>query len=275
MDAREIASALAPTATVKELSSRQNRAFRLLEEHGASSVVKVYATTARERRERHAIEALAGIEGVPTILERGATDGTPWIRFADGGTWSLATLPRNLEVVKRAGRALKALHSANAAITNLDSGIDAQYVATHLISTLDRLERFRRRLGISAELLASAKIASSQPPAGDPAPAHTRPVPENFLVSDKGAVTLIDWEWATLAPPEWDLSMATWRFSKQLGPESAEALLEGYGATFPAVRLKPWITYHTATMMLDAAESREGRLGDLSYLVDDLAASVR
>ena len=274
MDAREIATALAPTATVKELSSRQNRAFRLLEENGKSSVVKVYLTPARERRERHAIEALAGIDGVPTILERGATDGTPWIRFVDAGTWNLATLPRNLEVVKRAGRALRSLHSANAAITNLDSVIDAQYVATHLRSTLDRLERFRRRLGISADLLAAAKVASAEPPAGEPVPSHTRPVPENFLVSDKGALTLLDWAWATLAPPEWDLSMATWRFSKELGPEAADALLEGYGATFPAIRLKPWITYHAATMMLDAAERREGRLGDLAYLVDDLAESV-
>lgn len=274
MDAREIAAALAPTATVKELSAKQNRAFRLLEEQGSSSVVKIYLTAARERRERHAIEALAGVEGVPVILERGATDGSPWIRFADGGTWNIGSLPRNLDVVGRAGRVLRAVHSAQAAITNLDSGIDAQYVATHLRSTLDRLERYRRRLGLPADLLERAKIASAEPPAGAPVPAHTRPVPENFLVSDKGAVTLIDWEWATLAPPEWDLSMATWRFSKQLGDDATQALLDGYGASFPMVRLKPWITYHTATMMLEAAENREGRLGDLSYLVDDLAESV-
>lgn len=274
MDAREIAAALAPTATVKELSAKQNRAFRLLEEQGSSTVVKVYLTAARERRERHAIEALAGVEGVPVILERGATDGSPWIRYADGGTWNLGSLPRNLDVVGRAGRVLRAIHSAKAAITNLDSGIDAQYVATHLRSTLDRLERYRRRLGLPADLLERAKIASAEPPAGAPVPAHTRPIPENFLVTDKGAVTLIDWEWATLAPPEWDLSMATWRFSKQLGDDAAQALLDGYGATFPMVRLKPWITYHTATMMLEAAENREGRLGDLSYLVQDLAESV-
>ncbi len=275
MDEREIAAALAPTATVKELSAKQNRSFRLLEESGASSVVKVYSTTARERRERHAIEALAGVEGVPVIIERGATEGTPWIRFADAGSWSLATLPRNLDVVKRAGSVLKALHTANVSITNLDSGIDGDYVATHLKSTLDRLERFRRRLNIPADVLARAKVASSEPPSGAPVPVHTRPVPENFLVSDRGAVTLIDWEWATLAPPEWDLSMATWRFSKEIGQDAADALLEGYGATFTAIRLKPWITYHASTMLLEAAENREGRLGDLGYLVDDFAESVR
>lgn len=274
MDSREIAVALAPTATVKELSAKQNRVFRLQDESGKSSVVKVYSTTARERRERHAIEALAGIEGVPVILERGATEGTPWIRFADGGVWNISNLPRNLEVVMRAGRALKALHGAKAQITNLGSGLDGDYVAAHLRSTLDRLERYRRRLNIPADVLARAKVASAEPPSGPPVPVHTRPIPENFLVSDTGAVTLIDWKWATLAPPEWDLSMATWRFSKELGKEAADALLEGYGASFTAIRLRPWVTYHTATMMLEAAENREGRLGDLSYLVDDLAESV-
>ena len=94
------------------------------------------------------------------------------------------------------------------------------------------------------------------------------------IVSDSGAVTLIDWEWATLAPPEWDLSLASWRFSREVGSEAAEALWKGYGASFPQDRLNPWIAYHASMMMLDAAEKRDGRLGDLSYLVDDLAAAI-
>jgi hypothetical protein len=34
------------------------------------------------------------------------------------------------------------------------------------------------------------------------------------------------------------------------------------------------VAYHSAMMMLEAAELREGKLGDLSYLVDDLTEAV-
>lgn len=265
---------LAPAATVKELAADTNRVFRLREESGASSIVKVYASTALERRERHALEALAGVKGVPAILERGATDGRPWIRMSDGGAWNLATLPKNLEAAAKAGAVLRAVHDSGAPITNLDSGISAEYVATHFASTLDRLERYRRRLGMPADVLLRARTSERLPQASPPVPAHTRPYPRSFLVAESGEVTLVEWEWATLAPPEWDLSLARWRFSREIGSDAAESLWAGYGATFPPERLKPWIAYHSAMMMLDAAEQRDGRLGDLAYLIDDLEAAL-
>jgi aminoglycoside phosphotransferase (APT) family kinase protein len=274
MDAADIVARMAPSATIKEISSGANRVFRLLEESGRSSVVKVFTTLARERRERHALEALAGIPGVPHILERGATEGKAWIRLEDGGAWSLATLPKNLDATRRAGAVLRGIHDSNAPITNLEGGIDAEYVQTHYLSTLDRLARYRRRLNLPSSVLADARIASTRLEASKPHPSHTRPHPGNFVVNESGEVTLVDWEWATLAPPEWDLSLATWRFSRELGQDAAEALWSGYGATFPQSRLRPWVAYHAAMMMLSAAEQRDGRLGDLAYLVDDLARSV-
>jgi len=272
----EMVASLVPTATVKELSSGSNKVYRLLEESGDSTVVKVYVTPARERRERHALEALLGVPGVPQILERGATDGMAWIRTTDGGSWSLATLPLNLELVRKAGALLRGVHDSGAPITNLDSGIDGDYVQTHFRSTLDRLERYRRRLGLPAEALAAAKQSDNHPLASAPKPAHTRTLPKNFLVNDAGELMLIGWEWATLAPPEWDLSLATWRFSRTLGNEAATALWDGYGAANTiANRLEPWVAYHAAMQMLEAAEQRDGRLGDLDYLVSDFAAAVR
>ena len=274
MNPREIAEAMAPTASLKELSSGANKVFRIREEDGESTVLTVYSTPARERRERHALEALEGVHGVPQILERGASEGASWIRVTDGGSWNLAALPKNLETVKRAGLVLRAVHDSGAAITNLDSGIDGDYVQAHFRSTLDRLERYRRRLGLPADVLEAAKQGDNTPIASPPKPAHTRPYPRNFIVSDAGNVTLIDWEWATLAPPEWDLSLASWRFSREIGSDGASALWEGYGASFPQHRLNPWIAYHASMMMLEAAEKRDGRLGDLSYLVDDLAEAI-
>lgn len=273
MDAAVLAATLVPGTTVRELSAGTNRVFRLLEESGATTILKVYVTPARERRERHALEALAGIPGVPRILDRGTGD-VPWIRMSDGGPWNLATLPRSFEAVTGAGRVLRGIHDSGAAITNLGTGIDAEYVQAHFRSTVDRLERYRRRLSLPADILDAARRSPLRLVASPPRPAHTRPHPANFLVAEDGSVTLVGWEWATLAPPEWDLSLASWRFARELGEDAASALWEGYGEAEPRDRLRPWIAYHAAMLMLEAAEQREGRLGDLSTLVDDLAASL-
>ncbi len=274
LDPKKIVTSIIPGTTIRELSSSSNRVYRLLEENGASSVVKVYATAARERRERHALEALAGVPGVPEILERGATEGSAWIRMTDGGSWNLATLPKNLDIVAEAGRLLRGVHDSQGAITNLGTGIDGAYVESHFRSTLDRLERYRRRLGLTADTLERARESHRTPQASTPVPAHTRPAPKSFLVGDDSGVTLIAWEWATLAPPEWDLSFASWQLTRVLGQDAAEALWKGYGASFPQYRLKPWVAYHSATAMLEAAEQRDGRLDDLRYLVDDLTDSL-
>lgn len=274
MDAKDIVANIVPGTTIRELSASSNRVFRLLEESGSSSVVKVYATAARERRERHALDALAGVPGVPEILERGATDGSAWIRMSDGGSWNLASLPKNLDIVGQAGKVMRAVHDSQGAITNLGSGIDGAYVESHFHSTLDRLERYRRRLGLTAEVLTRARESHRTPQASTPVTAHTRPRPKAFLVSDDGTVTLVAWEWATLAPPEWDLSFATWQLTRILGQDAAEALWSGYGASFPQYRLKPWVAYHAATAMLEASEQRDGRLDDLRYLVDDLVSAL-
>lgn len=274
MTAAAMVASLAPTATLKTLSASVNQVFRLIEESGETSIIKVYSSPARERRERHALEALVGVQGVPQIIERGSNDSMPWIKLTDGGVWNVASLPKNLTVVRTCGQVLRAIHDSKANITNLDSGIDSEYVANHFHSTLDRLERYRRRLGMPADVLEKAKQSSNTPIASTPVPSHTRPHPRNFLVNDRGEVSMIEWEYATLAPPEWDLSLATWRFSREIGEDAATALWQGYGASFPADRLLPWIAYHSSMMMLEAAERRDGRLGDLSYLVDDLARAV-
>lgn len=270
----EIVESIAGEASIKELSAGNNHVYRILRENGESTIVKVYATPSRERRERHALEALLGVPGVPQILERGSSEGHPWIRMTDGGAWNLASLPRNLDSIATAGALLKGVHSSEASITNLEAGIDRDYVVAHYRSTLDRLERYRRRLELPAAVLEAARSSTNLPDSSAPVPSHTRPRPANFLMAEDGRMTLIGWEWATLAPPEWDLSLASWRFSRTLGPEAAEALWDGYGATFDRARLKSWIAYHAAMTMLDAAEQRDGRLGDLGYLVDDLGSAI-
>ena len=85
----EIAQQIAQDGRVQELTTRErsigaNRVFRLWvgEE---TRILKVYGTAARERRERHSLEALDGIAGIPVMLDSGTDDDLKWVLFRDGG----------------------------------------------------------------------------------------------------------------------------------------------------------------------------------------------
>jgi aminoglycoside phosphotransferase (APT) family kinase protein len=273
MDARGLVESLYPNARIRELGSGANTVFRVTEGETNTSIVKVYPVASREKRERHALMALSGIEGVPTLHNHGLEGEMAWLRMSDGGAWNLANLPKNLEAIEGAGRTLRKLHVAKAHITNLAQGIDADYVQSHFTSTIQRLGRFRRRFGMEQKVL-DAALQLEPPLATDPVPAHTKPLPSKFVVNEEGKVTLVDWEWATLGPPEWDLTLAVWQFATLFGEDAAAAFRKGYAAELPESRYRSWVAYHAAMMMLDAAEIREGRLGDLSYLVNDLTEAV-
>ena len=273
MDARGLVESLYPNARTRELAAGANKVFRVHETETDTTIVKIYPVVSRERRERHALEALAGVAGVPELLNHGVSDETAWLKMTDGGTWNLANLPKNLDVIEAAGKTLRSVHGAQANITNLTAGIDADYVLSHYRSTVERLGRYRRRFRLDQAVLDTA-LDIEPPLATDPVPSHTRPMPSKFVVDEDGAVTLTDWEWATLGPPEWDLTLSVWQFASIHGEDAAAAFRQGYAAELPESRYRSWVAYHAAMMMLDAAEVREGRLGDLSYLVDDLTQAV-
>ena len=273
MTSRALVEKLYPSARIRELAAGANKVYRVTENETDNSIIKVYPVASREKRERHALEALAGIEGVPQILNHGVEGDQAWLKLSDGGGWNLSSLPKNLEVVEAAGKTLRNVHSAKAQITNLAVGIDSEYVKSHYKSTIERLGRFRRRFGMQQVVLDRA-LDIEPPLATDPVPSHTRPTPSKFTVAEDGAVTLVDWEWATLGPPEWDLTLAVWQFAVNHGEDTAAAFRKGYAAELPESRYRSWVAYHSAMMMLDAAEQREGRLGDLHYLVDDLTEAV-
>ena len=266
----DIAKRLAGGGRVQEITRGPNQVFRIWPEDGNVYLIKVYASPPHERRERRALQALLGIDGVPQVIDRGSEEEASWVRFDDPGTWSLADLPESPGAARRAGQVLQAVHQADPEpLSNLAGGMDADWLASDFRSTFERLGRYRRRLQIPPALLTKA-LSVDPPPCGEPAAAHTNPRPENFLVDESGAVTLIDWEWATLAPPEWDFSLATWLLRLQSGPAAAAALAEGYGAALSETDLDAWIAYHAGMILLREAETREGPLDSLTYIVDEL-----
>lgn len=273
MTARGLVERLYPSTRIRELAAGQNSVFRVAESETTTSIIKVYPVVSREKRERHALEALSGIDGVPAIHNHGIDGDLAWLKMSDGGGWNLSSFPKNLEVVEAAGRTLRSVHGARTQITNLVGGIDSEYVKSHYRSTIERLGRYRRRFGMQQIVLDRA-LDIEPPLATDPVVSHTRPTPSKFIVNDTGEVTLVDWEWATLGPPEWDLTLAVWQFAVKHGEDAAAAFRKGYAAELPESRYRSWVAYHSAMMMLEAAEVREGRLGDLHYLVGDLTEAV-
>ena len=186
MEVDALLRSISPNATSVEISAGGNRVFRLREENGVTTIVKVFATPTRERRERHALEALVQVAGVPKIVSRGIDDGVAWIQMSDGGNWDLAVLPRNLNIIHSAGRVLRAVHESKANLTNLTNQIDNDQKSARTTRThLERLEKFRRRLSLPAEVLERASEAGP-PVASEPRPAHTRPTPNQFTCHRRG-----------------------------------------------------------------------------------------
>lgn len=261
--------------TTGERPVHANHVFRIWTDHG-TRILKVYGTPARERRERHALTALRGLRGIPLMVDQGVDDDVHWSVFADAGRWNLSTLPENPAVARTAGEVLRGVHEVTPApMSNLARGIDQEWVAMDFVSTFRRLERYRGRLAMSADVLEAAR--GVRPPfASEPRSAHTDASPEHFVVDDDGEVTLINWEWATLAPPEWDLSKAIWLTGLRSGPAAATAFGEGYGHRFDPAQLERWTVYHAGMMLVYEAEARisGGRLDDLSYLVAELQRAI-
>jgi hypothetical protein len=253
-----------------EKSLHGNDVFRLWRGDGPV-ILKLYGTDARARREMHALDALGAQDGLPVLLEQGVDGDRVWAIFADAGRWSLATLPDNPGLARKAGELLRRVHeTAPAAMSNLSHGIDQEWIAVDFVSTFRRLERYRGKLNIPAATLEAAR-ATRPPAAGEPKAAHANPKPSRFIVDDFGVVTLINWEWATLAPPEWDLTRLGWLLRLEAGAAASDALLEGYGSTVDRVQLARWAVYHTGMILVSEAEETV-RSGGADF--DSLAAQL-
>ncbi|MDH5372201.1 MAG: aminoglycoside phosphotransferase family protein [Acidimicrobiia bacterium] len=274
MDAMDLARQLARGGRVHELSGYSGRSFRLFAPH-ATTILTVYRSSSLQRREQRALESLAGIDGLPRVIEWSVESDPAWGLFEDAGAWNLATLPSSSSPARQAGRILRRVHEASPDdLTNLAGGMDAAWLRSEYQSVFSRLGRYRRRVGLSQGQLERA-LAAEPPVGGVPTSCHTNPRPDRFRVDDEsGHVTLTDWSWATAAPAEWDFSLAVWTLRSATGEAAAEALIEGYGRTMPEEILKPWIVFHAGREMLGAAENEDGRLDRLESVLEDLEAAL-
>lgn len=236
-------------------------------------LLKVYGTPARARREAHALHALSGVGGVPQPLDGGMQDEMAWALFMDPGEWTLAQLPDNKRNGTVAGKILRAVHESDpTSLSNLSHGIDAEWIELDFQSTMRRLNRYRGRIGLDAGLHEAAS-KTKRPFASAPLGAHTDPSPMNYILNEYGDVTLTNWQWATLAPPEWDLTKAVWLASIHAGPNVARGIQEGYGVVVDDQQLARWTVYHAAMRLVYEAEQRMFDSGPDSY--EDTVGQLR
>ena len=273
----QIASEIAGDARFQLISKGRDEYYRIWHPSG-STVLKVYGSQSRWRRENRALSTLSGVDGLPTIVQEwmheSTGESTAWVEFVDAGRWTLASMPENRDVARQAGQILQAVHTADPGeLSNLSGGMDQAWIESDYASTFERLGRYRRRLNIPAALLERAKNAA-RPSASEPRATHAKPHPRKFVVSDDGDVTLIDWAWSTLAPPEWDYSEAVWLTTLVVGVDAGEAMASGYGRAMSDDAMQSWIVYHAGMLLLSQAETRDGPLEDLSYIVEQLHAIV-
>ncbi len=273
MDAVQLARGLADGGRVNQLGTPGDatHTFRV---HSPTRpyILKIYERESYARREERAFTVLSGTPGTPSILERGDSEGTHWVKFADPGAWTMATLPENNQAATNCGKIVRAIHQLDTAnVTNLHGGMTAEQVASDYESTFQRLNRFRGRLNMGANVI---EAAMKVPPPGCSTAtfSHTNPGATNFYVNDSAEVTLFDWTWATLTPPEWDFTLAYWSLGSASGSSASAAFAEGYGANLSDDDLRPWVVYHIASFLLREAETSSGRLEHLRPYVEQLTA---
>lgn len=273
MDAVQLARGLADGGRVNQLGTPGDatHTFRVHSPAGPY-ILKIYERESYARREERSFTVLGGAPGTPSIFERGDTDGTHWVKFRDPGAWTMATLPENATAAANCGKIVRAIHQLDTAnVTNLHGGMTAEQVAADYESTFLRLNRFRGRLNMGADVIEAA-MAVPPPRCSAPTFSHTNPSATNFYVNDSAEVTLFDWTWATLTPPEWDFTLAYWSLGSTAGDSASAAFADGYGANLSDDDLRPWIVYHIASYLIREAETSSGRLEQLRKYVDQLAA---
>src|SRR5262245_34415982 len=236
---------------VEPLASLTNRNFKV--SLGGEAYVLRIAGAGTERYIDRAAEArnarqAASIGIAPDLLYLHAPSGLMLTRFIDGGAPLEAADLRRPTPLRDAAGLLKRLHGSGLAFAGrmeLFPKLD-DYIALAAQEGwppgLD-LTPIRRR----AE---AARVALEQAPASF-VPSHIDPVPHNFVRARDGALYLLDWEYAAMAEPMWDLAAVS--IEAELDGEMDSLLLEAYFADAAGQHAGRFALYKASLNLLAAA----------------------
>ena len=240
---------------IEPLASLTNRNYKV--GIGAETYVLRIAGAGTHRyidraAEAHNARLAVSIGIAPEVLYLDAQSGLMLTRFIDGGVPLQAADMRRPELLRSAVALLKRLHDSRLAFAGrmeLFPKLD-EYIAL----TANRgwpagldLRPIRRQAEAARAALERAAIAF--------VPSHIDPVPHNFVRGrsgkQSGDLYLLDWEYAAMAEPMWDLAAVS--IEAELDPERERILLDTYFAAASARQAGRFALYKASLNLLAAA----------------------
>jgi thiamine kinase-like enzyme len=190
----------------------------------------------------------AAIGIAPDLLYLDPPSGLMLTRFIDGGTPLQAVELRRPELLRGVVSLLKRLHGSGLAFAG----------RMELFPKLDDYIALAAQKGWPAGLdltpirrrAAAARAALEQTPASF-VPSHIDPVPHNFVRARDGALYLLDWEYAAMAEPMWDLAAVS--IEAELDGGLDAMMLEAYFADAAGQQAGRFALYKASLNLLAAA----------------------
>lgn len=236
---------------VEPLASLTNRNYKV--SIGREACVLRIAGAGTERYIDRAAEACnaaqaASIGIAPALLYLDPASGLMLTRFIDGGTPLRAADLRDPGVLHRAVGLLKRLHGSGLAFAG----------RMELFPKLDEYIALAAQKGWPAGLdltpirrRAEAARIALEHSAAPFVPSHVDPVPHNFLRGLDGALYLLDWEYAAMAEPMWDLAGVA--IEAELDQALELSLLEAYFGAAAGQQAGRFALYKASLNLLAAA----------------------
>lgn len=166
----------------------------------------------------------------PRYLASDTASGVMLVEWINGVSVRAPLSVNKASIAHRLGEALRHVHATVA---------PADMLAANLVSLAKSLNPPKIILDIAEALTATQT---------ELCPSHGDLVPDNVLIEPANGVRLIDWDYAALHDPCWDLAYAI----QELGLNIAEsdALFAGYGRAMPAQRM---ILFRTLIVAINTA----------------------
>jgi thiamine kinase-like enzyme len=222
------------TARIDALGSGlTNRSYRV-RRNGQLFSLRIAAPRARELGldrgwECRVLRCAAGADLAPAVecCEPGA--GVLVTRWAEGRSWTVeeASSPENIRKVALLARRVHALPPLDRPRSVSPGQWIAYYRrALHRRGGDKAFQGRQRALGGFEGIAQSLIEVLSEEPSASPALCHSDLHVENLLIASGGAPVILDWEYAHISDPWWDL--AGWACNGDLTAERGELLLRDY-----------------------------------------------
>jgi len=233
------------------LASLTNRNYKLSLD-GESYVLRIAGAGTEHYIDRAAEARNAGLAAsigiAPELLHLDPQSGLMLTRFIDGGTPLQAADLRRPGPLRDAAALLKQLHGSGLAFAG----------RMELFPKLDQYIALAARAGWPAGLDLTAMRRGAEPAhvalersAAPFVPSHVDPVAHNFVRARDGALYLIDWEYAAMAEPLWDLAAVA--IEAELEAALEEVLLAAYFSAEAQRQCGRFALYKASLNLLAAA----------------------